>query len=140
MELFFIILFAIIIGDLFTKLAIPIIFKKFGIGGSELPPTIFQGTMQDLLSQLSLLVDQEFIAVVEIPQMINDVPLITDFEKVQTEIVKNVMFSLSTLFFQKANMMGLKRHYLIEFVTRRTNLKMLQYMKNHNFNVKQIKR
>lgn len=140
MDIFLIIVFAIIIAEFISKLLIPIVFKKLSIGGSELPPTVFQGTMQDILSQLSLLVDQEFIAVVEIPQMTNDVPLITDFEKIQTEIVKNVMFSLSTIFFQKANMMGLKRRYLIEFVTRRTNLKMLQYMRAHNFNVKHMKR
>ena len=134
------IVFAIVVGELISKILIPVIFKKLSIGGMELPPTVFQGTMQDILSQLSLLVDQEFIAVVEIPQMTNDVPLITDFEKIQTEIVKNVIFSLSTVFFQKATMMGLKRKYLIEFVTRRTNLKMLQYMKNHNFNVKHIRK
>ena len=135
-QLFFIILLAVMVGEGLTAVVVPILLKRFGVGAQEIPPTVFNGTLQDLLSQLSLLVDQEFMAVVEIPQMTNDLPLITDFEKIQTEIVKNVMFSLSTIFFKKANVMGVKREYLTKFVVRRTSFRMLEYMRNHNFRVK----
>ena len=135
-QLFFIILLAVMIGEGLTAVVIPLLLKRFGVGTQEIPPNVFTGTLQDLLSQLSLLVDQEFMAVVEVPQMTNDLPMITDFEKIQTEIVKNVMFSLSTIFFKKANVMGVKREYLTKFVVRRTSFRMLEYMRNHNFKLR----
>jgi hypothetical protein len=132
--LFLIVTGGVIVGNLVVSLLVPLLMKKVSGGKEELKPT--QITLPTLLDYLNKLVELEFISVVEVPSYINGKNLITDFEEIQTEIVKNVMNSFSTSFFKGANMAGVKRDYLITFVTRATNARLIGYMKDHNFSLK----
>ena len=123
---------AIVIGDLLSNALTPMILKK--VMKPTLPPP--QMKLAEILDTVSKLVDLEFIAVVELPNSIKGIELITEFEKAQTEIVKNVMKSFSTTFFLQANAAGVKMDYITTFCTRVTNAKLMGYMKEHNFTLK----
>lgn len=130
---FILITFSVIIGETLSNLVTPMLIKRLGIGQQPQPTP---STIPDILNYLNILVDSEFVAVVEVPNLIKDIQLISDFEKVQTEITKNVLNGLSTAFFIKVNMAGLKKDYIIRYVTRRTNGKIFKYISEHNFSLK----
>ena len=92
--------------------------------------------MAGLLSELNMLIDIEFLSIVEAPNVIRQVDIIGDFEKVQTELTKNVLNSLSTSFFLRANQAGLKQEYVMTYVTRKSTMVILEYMREHNFSLK----
>ena len=131
--IFILVTFSIIIGETLSNLVTPMLIKRLGVGQQPQPTP---STIPDILKYLNILVDSEFVAVVEVPNMIKNIQLISDFEKVQTEITKNVLNGLSTAFFLKVNMAGLKKDYIITYVTRRTNAKILSYISEHNFTLK----
>ena len=89
-----------------------------------------------LLAELDLLIDLEILGVVEVPLMVKEIPLITDFKEVQMEIIHNVIDSLASSFIMEANKCGLKRAYILTYVTRMTHAKLLEFMKNHNLSLK----
>jgi hypothetical protein len=92
--------------------------------------------MMGILGELNSLIDIEFMTVVEAPNAVRQVDIISDFEKVQTEVTRNVLNSLSTAFFIQANAAGLKQEYIMTYVARKTTLVVIDYMKTHNFNFK----
>lgn len=92
--------------------------------------------MMGLLAELNALIDIEFLSIVEAPNSIRDVDVIADFEKVQTEVTKNVLNSLSTTFFIQANNAGLKQEYIMTYVARKSTMVVIEYMKTHNFSLK----
>lgn len=113
------------------------IFIGFIINRSPKPiPPRQSGMMIDILNELDALVNIEFLSVVEIPNMVRQVDSIYDFEKVQTEVTKNVINSLSTTFFLQCNAAGLKRDYIITYITRRSTFKVIDYCREHNFTLK----
>lgn len=65
--------------------------------------------------------------------MTQDLQVITNFEEFQKEIVQNVLVGLSTQFYLSANMAGMTRAYINQYITRRTTYKIVDYMRNHNF-------
>ena len=131
--IFVLVTFSIVLGETLSNLVTPMVIKRLGIGQQPQPTP---STIPDIMNHLNILVDSEFVAVVEVPNMIKNIQLISDFEKVQTEITKNVLNGLSTAFFIKVNMAGLKKDYIITYVTRRTNAKILNYINEHNFTLK----
>lgn len=97
------------------------------------PIPIQQKTITSIIDEMNMLVDIEFISVVEAPMMTQDLQVITNFEDFQKEIVQNVLIGLSTQFYLSANMAGMTRAYINQYITRRTTYKIVDYMRNHNF-------
>ena len=97
------------------------------------PIPIQQKTITSIIDEMNILVDIEFISVVEAPMMTQDLQVITNFEEFQKEIVQNVLVGLSTQFYLSANMAGMTRAYINQYITRRTTYKIVDYMRNHNF-------
>lgn len=95
-----------------------------------------KGDIANILDELNLLIKLEFIAVVEAPNTIRQIDYISDIEKIQKEVIKNVVDSLSTKFFLMANNAGLKRSYIISYITRNTLYEIWKYIREHNFTPK----
>lgn len=116
-----------------------IIYKDWSIRRETLerqmnpPIPIQQKTITSIIDEMNMLVDIEFISVVEAPMMTQDLQVITNFEEFQKEIVQNVLIGLSTQFYLSANMAGMTRAYINQYITRRTTYKIVDYMRNHNF-------
>ena len=116
-----------------------IIYKDWSIRRETLerqmnpPIPIQQKTITAIIDEMNMLVDIEFISVVEAPMMTQDLQVITNFEEFQKEIVQNVLIGLSTQFYLSANMAGMTRAYINQYITRRTTYKIVDYMRNHNF-------
>jgi hypothetical protein len=116
-----------------------IIYKDWSIRRESLerqmnpPIPIQQKTITSIIDEMNMLVDIEFISVVEAPMMTQDLQVITNFEEFQKEIVQNVLVGLSTQFYLSANMAGMTRAYINQYITRRTTYKIVDYMRNHNF-------
>lgn len=116
-----------------------IIYKDWSIRRETLerqmnpPIPIQQKTITSIIDEMNMLVDIEFISVVEAPMMTQDLQVITNFEEFQKEIVQNVLVGLSTQFYLSANMAGMTRSYINQYITRRTTYKIVDYMRNHNF-------
>lgn len=116
-----------------------IIYKDWSIRRETLerqmnpPIPIQQKTITNIIDEMNMLVDIEFISVVEAPMMTQDLQVITNFEEFQKEIVQNVLIGLSTQFYLSANMAGMTRAYINQYITRRTTYKIVDYMRNHNF-------
>lgn len=116
-----------------------IIYKDWSIRRETLerqmnpPIPIQQKTITNIIDEMNMLVDIEFISVVEAPMMTQDLQVITNFEEFQKEIVQNVLVGLSTQFYLSANMAGMTRVYINQYITRRTTYKIVDYMRNHNF-------
>lgn len=131
--LLIIITISFILGGITTNLITPMIIKRLGLN-QPIQPT--PSTIPEILGYLNTLIDSEFSSVVELPNTVRGIQLISDFEKVQTEITKNVLNGLSTAFFIKVNMAGLKRDYIITYVTRRATMKIMGYISVNNFSLK----
>ena len=116
-----------------------IIYKDWSIQRETLerqmnpPIPIQQKTITSIIDEMNMLVDIEFISVVEAPMMTQDLQVITNFEEFQKEIVQNILVGLSTQFYLSANMAGMTRAYINQYITRRTTYKIVDYMRNHNF-------
>lgn len=116
-----------------------IVYKDWSIRRETLerqmnpPIPIQQKTITAIIDEMNMLVDIEFISVVEAPMMTQDLQVITNFEEFQKEIVQNVLVGLSTQFYLSANMAGMTRAYINQYITRRTTYKIVDYMRNHNF-------
>lgn len=116
-----------------------IIYKDWSIRRETLerqmnpPIPIQQKTITNIIDEMNMLVDIEFISVVEAPMMTQDLQVITNFEEFQKEIVQNILIGLSTQFYLSANMAGMTRSYINQYITRRTTYKIVDYMRNHNF-------
>lgn len=116
-----------------------IVYKDWSIRRETLerqmnpPIPIQQKTITSIIDEMNILVDIEFISVVEAPMMTQDLQVITNFEEFQKEIVQNVLVGLSTQFYLSANMAGMTRAYINQYITRRTTYKIVDYMRNHNF-------
>lgn len=116
-----------------------IVYKDWSIRRETLerqmnpPIPIQQKTITAIIDEMNMLVDIEFISVVEAPMMTQDLQVITNFEEFQKEIVQNVLVGLSTQFYLSANMAGMTRSYINQYITRRTTYKIVDYMRNHNF-------
>lgn len=116
-----------------------IIYKDWSIRRETLerqinpPIPTQQKTITNIIDEMNMLVDIEFISVVEAPMMTQDLQVITNFEEFQKEIVQNVLIGLSTQFYLSANMAGMTRAYINQYITRRTTYKIVDYMRNHNF-------
>lgn len=116
-----------------------IIYKDWSIRRETLerqmnpPIPIQQKTITSIIDEMNMLVDIESISVVEAPMMTQDLQVITNFEEFQKEIVQNVLVGLSTQFYLSANMAGMTRAYINQYITRRTTYKIVDYMRNHNF-------
>ena len=116
-----------------------IVYKDWSIRRESLerqmnpPIPIQQKTITSIIDERNMLVDIEFISVVEAPMMTQDLQVITNFEEFQKEIVQNVLVGLSTQFYLSANMAGMTRAYINQYITRRTTYKIVDYMRNHNF-------
>lgn len=130
--LFIAMLVIIVIGD-------KIIYKEWLIRRETMerqmnpPVPIQQKTITAIIDEMNILVDIEFISVIEAPMMVQDLQVITNFEEYQKEIVRNVIDGLSTQFYLSANMAGITRAYINQYVTRRTTYKIVDYMRSHNF-------
>ena len=57
------------------------------------PPPIRSLSIDELLQSLDVLINLEFVAVVEAPMMTQDLKVINDFEKYQSEITHSVISS-----------------------------------------------
>ena len=89
--------------------------------------------ISDLLAEINMLIELECVAVIDVPQSIKDIPLINDFHDIQTQIITNVINSFSSTMWRTCNAAGLKRSYIITYVTRRTQAEILNFMSQHNY-------
>ena len=125
------IIISIVLGNFLFQLIMRFITPK-----APIVPMGPKPVMANILSELDLLIDMECIGVIDIPMVVKTIPLIQDFSEVQKEIIHNVIESLSTSFWQECNRAGLKRAYIITYVTRRSHIKILEFMKDHNYSMK----
>ena len=125
------IVIAIIAGNISLNLIMKIFTKPMAP-----PPMGPKPVIANILSELDLLIEMECIGIIEIPMIVKTIPLIQDFSEVQKELIHNVINSLSSSFWAEANRAGLKRAYIITYVTRRSHLKILDFMKEHNYSMK----
>lgn len=102
----------------------------------QMPMKLARGDMINLIEEINALVDLEFLAVVEAPNVIRKIDTITDFDEIQKEITRSVVEAFSTKLFIMANNAGLKRKFILTVVTRRTTYNLFKYMKTHNFSLK----
>ena len=125
------IILGVMIGNLISTLVLSVLSPK------PVPNLKFsKGDMVNIIDELNALIKLEFIAVVEAPNMVRQIDYISDIEKIQKEIVKNVVGSLSTKFFVMCNNAGLKREYVLRYITRKTLYEIWGYIKEHNFTPK----
>lgn len=100
-------------------------------------PPIRSLSIDELLQSLDVLINLEFVAVVEAPMMTQDLKVINDFEKYQSEITHSVISSLSTGFYLTANMTGVTSEYIRQYVARRVTYKLVDYMRVNNFTLQE---
>ena len=94
-------------------------------------------SIADLLSELNMLIELECIALIDIPQSVKAIPLITDFQSLQNELIHNVVESLSTRMWREFNNAGVKRNYVLKYITRKCHAEMLKFMENNNFSLRE---
>lgn len=116
---------AIIIANVLMQMVIfPKIMPK--------PPVLQKPPMTSVLDEISMLIDLEILAIVEVPMSIRRIPLITDYTEVQEEIVKAVLEEdISTDFWLYCNACGVKKKFIMKYVVARTNAKLLEFMASH---------
>lgn len=127
---------SVAIGLLLAGLVKFIIMNFLGASGKA--PMIAPGqkpAITDVLSELNMLIQLECVAVIDAPQSVKQIPLINDFQEVQMEIIHNVLESLSMGFWAYCNQAGLKKSYIITYVTRRSHAEILSFMQEHNFSM-----
>lgn len=95
--------------------------------------------MVDVLTELDMLIQIECVGLIDLPQNIKSIPLITDFREVQMELIHNVLEALSTSFWMECNRVGLKREYIITYTTRRANEEILRFIKKYNYDLTKVK-
>jgi len=136
MNEFLIILLSIIVGVPIGMFISKLIISFFS-GGTKPPgPTGVRIPIAQFLDEINVLVRLEILAIVEIPQAVKEIPLIQDFNEIQTTVIHNVVESLSSQMWLMANQSGITRNYLIKYITRRTHAEMLDYMEQHNYSLK----
>ena len=101
-----------------------------------LPP---KPKMVDILTELDMLIQIECVGLIDIPQNIKSIPLITDFREIQMELIHNVLESLSSTFWMECNRCGLKKDYIITYTTRRANEEILKFIKKYNYDLSKVK-
>ena len=124
-----------VLANIVSEVILTVIQTKFMKKKAPTPP-FNKDAMPNILHELNALIDIEFLSIVEAPNVVRGVDAIGDFEKVQTEVTKNVLNSLSTAFFLQANQAGLKQEYIMTYVARKSTMVIIEYMKTHNFNFK----
>lgn len=131
----------IVIALIITK-AIKMIIESFFIKGNNnaqmmmLPP---KPKMVDILTELDMLIQIECVGLIDLPQNVKNIPLITDFREIQMELIHNVLEALSTSFWMECNRVGLKREYIITYTTRRANEEILKFIKKYNYDLTKVK-
>ena len=95
--------------------------------------------MVDVLTEIDMLIQIECVGLIDLPQNIKTIPLITDFREIQMELIHNVIEALSTSFWIECNRVGLKREYIITYTTRRANEEILKFIKKYNYDLTKIK-
>lgn len=92
--------------------------------------------LNDLLNNVNMIIDLEFIFCVELPRSTKEIDLISDFNAVRDTMVKNIMKYFTNGFFLRCNMLGIKREFLIVYVTRKTEARIIDYMRENNLALK----
>lgn len=133
-ELFGIVFAAVLVGNLSVTLISSFLMKP--PQQQIVPPA---GLLGQIFNDLNLLIDLEFVCIIETPNHMRDTRVISDFKKTQEELTKNVLESLSTAFFAKCNLAGVKRAYVITYVTRKATMKIFDYMNRTNMAMKGVK-
>jgi hypothetical protein len=136
MNEFLIILFSIIVGVPIGMFISKLIISFFSGGDKPPGPTGPRIPIAQFLEEINVLVKLEILAIVEIPQAVKEIPLIQDFNEIQTTVIHNVVESLSSQMWLMANQSGITRNYLIKYITRRTHAEMLDFMEQHNYSLK----
>jgi hypothetical protein len=136
MNEFLIILFSIIVGVPIGMFISKLLVSFFSGGGKPPGPAGPRIPIAQFLEEINVLVKLEILAIVEIPQAVKEIPLIQDFNEIQTTVIHNVVESLSSQMWLMANQSGITRNYLIKYITRRTHAEMLDFMEQHNYSLK----
>ena len=134
-KLFFVIIFAILICK-GINILIQITMNKGSNQTLLLPP---KPKMVDILTELDMLIQIECVGLIDLPQNVKNIPLITDFREIQMELIHNVLEALSSNFWMECNRCGLKRDYIITYTTRRANEEILKFIKKYNYDLTKIK-
>jgi hypothetical protein len=122
---------SVLVGNILSTIALGALMKK--------PPTVqkfAKGDIINILDELNAMIKLEFIAVVEAPNTLRQIDVISDVNKIQREVVQNVTNGLSTKFFLMCNQAGLKKDYIYTYITRKTLYEIWGYMREHNFTPK----
>lgn len=130
------ILLAVVIGIPIGMFISKLVISFFSGGGKPPGTTGPRIPIAQFLEEINVLVKLEILAIVEIPQAVKEIPLIQDFNEIQTTVIHNVVESLSSQMWLTANQSGITRNYLIKYITRRTHAEMLDYMEQHNYSLK----
>lgn len=133
------IILAIILAHVILKGSVLIITTLFPSKSSMMGIMSPKPKMVELLTEIDMLIQIECVGLIDIPQNVKNIPLITDFRDVQKELVHNVLEALSSSFWRECNSSGLKRDYIITYVTRRANEEILRFIKKYNYDLTKIK-
>ena len=136
MNEFLSILLAVVIGIPIGMFISKLVISFFSGGGKPPGASGPRIPIAQFLEEINVLVKLEILAIVEIPQAVKEIPLIQDFNEIQTTVIHNVVESLSSQMWLLANQSGITRNYLIKYITRRTHAEMLDYMEQHNYSLK----
>ena len=123
---------AVIIGTVIANIISGFLMSQ-GAANVPLGP---KPAIADLLAELNMLVSLECVALIDVPQSVKAIPLITDFQEIQTELIHNVLESLSSRMWMEFNRAGIKKKYVITYVTRRAHAEILTFMESNNFSLR----
>lgn len=122
-----ILILSFIIYSSLDKLIIKVFYEK----------NLYRKNVDEYLKEVDSIVDLEFNFIVVLSHIGKEINMITDFKGLLTEIVNNVNSSLSPDYIREFELSTkLSKKYLNTYIIRRTELKLMEYMKEHQGIVK----
>lgn len=94
---------------------------------------IYNKTLPEYTAELDAIIDSEFNFVVVMSHLGKNINMITDFKELVQEIVGNVRKNVTPEYiraFTKST--NLSKNYIYTYIIRRTELKIMDYIKNNN--------
>lgn len=92
----------------------------------------YKYNLEDYLQEINRMIDIEFSFVVVLSHIGKDINMITDFKAILKEISTNVINSLTPEYLNSFEVSTkLSRKYINTHIVRQTELKLMEYMKEH---------
>lgn len=93
---------------------------------------LYNCTLDELISTVNTLIEMEFQHQVVLAYLGKRINMITDFQKVSTEICKAVVTHFDVLYTRRfVKSTGLNREFITQYIVKNVNLRLMEYMKTH---------